>query len=60
LRDADVGPRDEHEDDGLVGGDVAERAPVEQSWLWREAWLSDPDGYHTGDIRRFPPWRLPE
>ena len=39
--------------------------PVDQSWLWREAWLTDPTGvrlclYHAGDMRRFPPWRLPD
>jgi catechol 2,3-dioxygenase-like lactoylglutathione lyase family enzyme len=38
-------------------------APVDQSWLWREAWLRDPDGnrlclYFAGDNRRNPPWRV--
>ena len=38
--------------------------PEDKSWLWREAWLSDPAGnrlclYFAGDNRRFPPWRLP-
>jgi hydroxymethylpyrimidine/phosphomethylpyrimidine kinase len=37
---------------------------VDQSWLWREAWLTDPAGvklclYWAGEMRRFPPWRLP-
>jgi catechol 2,3-dioxygenase-like lactoylglutathione lyase family enzyme len=37
--------------------------PVDQSWLWREAWLRDPSGnrvclYRAGEARRFPPWRL--
>jgi catechol 2,3-dioxygenase-like lactoylglutathione lyase family enzyme len=37
--------------------------PEEKSWLWREAWLSDPTGnriclYFAGNNRRFPPWRL--
>ncbi|MEM0995578.1 MAG: VOC family protein [Bacteroidota bacterium] len=37
--------------------------PVEQSWLWREAWFSDPDGnrlclYHAGKNRIDPPWRV--
>jgi catechol 2,3-dioxygenase-like lactoylglutathione lyase family enzyme len=37
--------------------------PVDQRWLWREAWLTDPAGvklclYHAGEMRRFPPWRL--
>jgi predicted enzyme related to lactoylglutathione lyase len=38
--------------------------PKDQEWLWREAYLRDPDGniiclYHAGEARRFPPWRLP-
>lgn len=37
--------------------------PVDQSWLWREAWLRDPTGnavclYNAPKTRRFPPWRL--
>jgi catechol 2,3-dioxygenase-like lactoylglutathione lyase family enzyme len=37
--------------------------PVDQSWLWREAWLSDPAGvklclFKAGEARRYPPWRL--
>jgi catechol 2,3-dioxygenase-like lactoylglutathione lyase family enzyme len=37
--------------------------PVDQSWLWREATLEDPDGqrlclYHAGVNRKDPPWRL--
>ena len=37
--------------------------PVDQDWLWREAYLSDPAGnriciYHAGENRRFPPWRI--
>jgi len=39
--------------------------PVDQSWLWREAWLSDPAGvklclYYAGKNRLNPPWRLRE
>lgn len=39
--------------------------PVDQTWLWREAYLRDPAGnrvclYRAGEIRRFPPWRLKE
>jgi hydroxymethylpyrimidine/phosphomethylpyrimidine kinase len=38
--------------------------PVEQPWLWREAWTRDPSGnrvllFSAGENRRFPPWRLP-
>ena len=37
--------------------------PVDQDWLWREAYLRDPSGnvlciYHAGPNRRFPPWRV--
>jgi hydroxymethylpyrimidine/phosphomethylpyrimidine kinase len=37
--------------------------PVDQSWLWREAWLRDPTGnviclYTAPKTRRFPPWRV--
>jgi hydroxymethylpyrimidine/phosphomethylpyrimidine kinase len=37
--------------------------PVDQEWLWREAYTSDPSGnticiYHAGENRRFPPWRV--
>ena len=39
--------------------------PKDQSWLWREAWLTDPAGvklclYRAGENRRYPPWRLPD
>lgn len=45
-------------------GVVFEQEPRDQPWLWREAYLRDPDGhriclYHAGQNRRFPPWRLP-
>jgi predicted enzyme related to lactoylglutathione lyase len=41
-----------------------EQNPKDEEWLWREAYLRDPDGnriclYHAGEARRFPPWRLP-
>jgi hydroxymethylpyrimidine/phosphomethylpyrimidine kinase len=37
--------------------------PVDQDWLWREAYLTDPAGnrlciYNAGENRRFPPWRI--
>ena len=37
--------------------------PTNQSWLWREARLKDPDGnqlilFHGGDNRKNPPWRI--
>lgn len=44
-------------------GLVFESGPVDQAWLWREAYLRDPAGnrlciYRAGDNRRFPPWRM--
>lgn len=44
-------------------GIVPERPAVDQTWLWREAWLRDPAGnalclFNAGDSRRYPPWRL--
>jgi catechol 2,3-dioxygenase-like lactoylglutathione lyase family enzyme len=37
--------------------------PRDQPWLWREAYLHDPDGnviclYHAGVNRRNPRWRI--
>lgn len=37
--------------------------PVDQPWLWREAYLRDPDGhrlclYYAGRNRLYPPWRI--
>jgi len=56
--------------DGLVAelkgqGVVFDSEPVDQPWLWREAWLSDPAGvklclYYAGKNRLNPPWRLRE
>jgi catechol 2,3-dioxygenase-like lactoylglutathione lyase family enzyme len=44
-------------------GIAFESPPTEQRWLWREAYLRDPDGnliclYHAGRNRRNPPWRI--
>lgn len=46
-------------------GYVFESEPTDQSWLWREAHLKDPDGhalmlFRAGENRLNPPWRLPE
>ena len=40
-----------------------EMMPTNQSWLWMEAKLQDPDGnriivYHAGEDRKNPPWRI--
>lgn len=37
--------------------------PEDQPWLWREAYLRDPDGnklclFTAGNNRKYPPWRL--
>lgn len=45
-------------------GIIFDTPPTDQPWLWREAYLRDPDGnviclYRAGDARRNPPWRLP-
>lgn len=44
-------------------GLVFDSEPRDESWLWREATLSDPAGnriciFHGGENRRFPPWRI--
>jgi catechol 2,3-dioxygenase-like lactoylglutathione lyase family enzyme len=48
-----------------ASGIVFETQPEDQSWLWREARLKDPDGnqlifYFAGENRLNPPWRLEE
>src|ERR1051325_3319107 len=42
-----------------------EQDPKDQTWLWREAYLQDPDGnticlFTAGENRINPPWRLKE
>ncbi len=49
--------------DLVAQGIAFESAPVDQPWLWREAYLKDPDGnllclFQAGKNRRHPPWRL--
>lgn len=46
-----------------AAGVVFDCDPVDQRWLWREAWLRDPDGnrlclYWAGENRVNPPWRV--
>lgn len=46
-------------------GIVFDELPTEQSWLWKEARLKDPDNnqiilYHAGKNRKNPPWRVNE
>jgi catechol 2,3-dioxygenase-like lactoylglutathione lyase family enzyme len=40
-----------------------ESEPTDQSWLWRECYLKDPNGnriclFHAGKNRQNPPWRV--
>lgn len=47
-----------------AAGIELEHDPVDQTWLWREARVRDPDGnvlllFHAGAARRDPPWKLP-
>tara|TARA_R110002096_G_scaffold21043_7_gene68673 strand:- start:30809 stop:31189 length:381 start_codon:yes stop_codon:yes gene_type:complete len=49
--------------DLLDKGIIFEHLPKEQSWLWKEARLKDPDAnqiiiYNAGENRINPPWRL--
>jgi len=44
-------------------GFVFDQLPTEQPWLWKEAYLKDPDGnqlilYVAGENRKNPPWRI--
>ncbi|MBX9915454.1 MAG: VOC family protein [Pseudomonadaceae bacterium] len=48
-----------------AAGVAFSQLPLEQPWLWREAYLQDPDGnplclYYAGKNRLSPPWRLPD
>jgi catechol 2,3-dioxygenase-like lactoylglutathione lyase family enzyme len=40
-----------------------ETEPIDQTWLWREAYLKDPNGnniclFHAGENRKNPPWKV--
>ncbi|MEC3918720.1 VOC family protein [Nocardia sp. CDC160] len=46
-----------------AAGVVFDSMPADKSWLWREAWLRDPDGhrvclFYAGENRLEPPWRI--
>ena len=37
--------------------------PTDRAWLWRQAYLKDPNGnkiclFHAGENRKNPPWRV--
>ena len=46
-----------------ANGVTFSQLPTDQPWLWREAYLEDPDGnplclYFAGSNRLNPPWRI--
>jgi len=54
---------DETVRDLVAQGIVFDHVPKDQTWLWREARLKDPDGnqlilYYAGENRLNPPWRI--
>lgn len=59
----ECGNLDEKVDQLRSDGVVFDELPTDQSWLWREARLRDPDNNHiilyfAGENRLFPPWRI--
>lgn len=47
----------------ITKGVQFQHLPKDQEWLWREAYLEDPDGNHivlykAGENRKNPPWRI--
>lgn len=54
---------DEKVDDLIQKGVAFDELPNDKSWLWREAYLKDPDGnqlilFFAGENRLNPPWRI--
>lgn len=54
---------DEKVNDLIRKGLVFDELPNDKSWLWREAYLKDPDGnqlilFYAGVNRLNPPWRV--
>lgn len=46
-------------------GLIFDENPTDRDWLWRQAYLKDPNGnkiclFYAGDNRKNPPWRLSE
>lgn len=46
-----------------AAGLVFEEDPADRPWLWRQAYLRDPNGYkiclfHAAENRKNPPWRV--
>lgn len=56
---------DEKVEQLLQKGLVFDQLPKDQTWLWREAYLKDPDDnqlilFFAGENRINPPWRIRE
>ncbi|WP_343635074.1 VOC family protein [Fluviicola sp.] len=54
---------DEKVEELVQKGIVFDELPNDKSWLWREAYLKDPDGnqlilFFAGENRLNPPWRI--
>lgn len=54
---------DEKVADLIRKGVAFDELPNDKSWLWREAYLKDPDGnqlilFFAGENRLSPPWRI--
>ena len=46
-----------------AAGLVFDEDPTDRDWLWREAYLKDPNGnkiclFYAGENRKNPPWRV--
>ena len=46
-----------------AAGLIFDEEPTDRDWLWREAYLKDPNGnkiclFHAGENRKNPPWRI--
>jgi hypothetical protein len=47
----------------MAVGLTVDEDPGDRPWLWRQAYLKDPNGnkiclFHSGDNRKNPPWRV--
>lgn len=56
---------DQKVEEFIAKGIEFDMMPVDQSWLWREAYLKDLDGkqiilYFAGENRLNPPWKINE
>lgn len=50
-------------EDLKVKGLIFDEDPADRSWLWRQAYLKDPNGnkiclFKAGENRKNPPWRV--